>query len=197
VADELKKLPFHWIVAPPKGWRHDELADNVAALKRLWPGFTNTLVVIDFAQLMTGNERELRERISSAAYAARAAAREHNAAVLMLSSTPRDNYKLTEGLVVEGKGDEKKNVWDGPPSALVGLGKESGDTEYASDSVLVLIREPWPGRTPPPEGTRFHLAVAKLRAGTPAWVDLWFNGSLFADRPFTVNANGEGRSFEL
>jgi replicative DNA helicase len=168
-------LPFHWIVAPPKGWKHDELEPNVRALRKLHPKASTVLVVVDFAQLLSGTERELRERISSAAYAARAVAREINAAVLMLSSTARERYA---DLVLQP--DQQV----GEPYDLVGLGKESGDTEYASDSVMALVRRKWEDKDRPPTGgTRFHLAIAKLRAGTPSWVELCFTGSLFTPPP--------------
>lgn len=181
---ELQSLPFHWIVAPPHGWAHDRLEPAVKTLRSIYSNATNVLVVIDFAQLLTGEGRELRERISRAAYAARAVAREYNATVLMLSSTSRDNYQYTEDSEKKGNGqDNKKAVWKGSPTVLVGLGKESGDTEYASDSVMVLVKEAWKDSTPPAGGTRFHLAVAKLRAGSPSWVDLCFNGSTFTPPP--------------
>jgi replicative DNA helicase len=185
VLDELKKLPFHWIVAPTSGWNHSGLSPNVEAMRKIYPEATTILVVIDFAQLLDGDQRELREKIGKAAYAARGVARDQNATVLMLSSTSRENYQFTEAGQKGENVKSKKPVWEGPPAILVGLGKESGETEYASDSVMVLVKEPWPeGATePPPGGTRFHLAIAKLRAGQPSWVNLRFNGSLFTSVP--------------
>ena len=56
----------------------------------------------------------------------------------------------------------------GAPGRLVGLGKESGELEFAADTVLVLTQEPWENDTPPRGGTVCHLALAKVRAGTPA-----------------------------
>jgi replicative DNA helicase len=183
VLAELKGLPFHWIVAPTSGWKHSELGPSVEAMRRLYPNASTILVVVDFAQLLSGDERELREKIGKAAYAARGVARDQNATVLMLSSTSRDNYQMTESSQKSDNGKPKKPVWEGTPTILVGLGKESGETEYASDSVMVLVKEPWETDQAPPGGTRFHLAIAKLRAGQPTWVKLCFNGSLFTGGP--------------
>lgn len=59
------------------------------------------------------------------------------------------------------------------------MGKESGEIEFAADSVLVLVREPWRDGRPPKEGTHVWLAVAKQRVGPPTWVELRFNGHYF------------------
>lgn len=179
ILDQLKGHPFHWLVAPPMGWSHEKLVPSVQALKKLYPKTPTVLVVIDFAQLMSGKERDLRERISKVAYSARALARDHNAVVLMISSTARDNYDFVNQADQQENGKKKKSPWERHPSTFVGMGKESGEIEYASDSVMVLVQEPWGGDRPPPGGTRFHLAIAKLRAGQPSWVELCFNGSLF------------------
>lgn len=48
------------------------------------------------------------------------------------------------------------------------MGKESGEIEFAADSVLVLLREPWKDGRPPKEGTHVWLAVAKQRVGPPS-----------------------------
>ena len=65
----------------------------------------------------------------------------------------------------------------------MGLGKESGEVEYAADSVLVLCREPWDGAEPPPGGTATWLAIAKVRAGVPGWVRFTFDGGIFRETP--------------
>jgi replicative DNA helicase len=83
--------------------------------------------------------------------------------VLALSSTARENYAR---LVFEEEAD---------PGDFVGLGKESGEVEYASDGVLVLAR-----------GVRAdavvrRLVVAKHRAGPTGVVDLRWDGDRFAE----------------
>jgi len=183
----LAALPFHWDVSPPHGWDPAQIALSAAALRRLYPAAAHVLVVVDFLQLVAGHGRDLRERIGHAAYQARAAARDHHAVVLLISSTSRENYALTEFAphqLPTGKGGEKRSEaakapWDGPAHLLVGLGKESGETEYSADAVLVLVKEGWPTQAPPKDGTRIHLALAKHRAGVTGWIDLRFDGSVF------------------
>jgi len=132
-------------------------------------------VVLDFLQLVSGEPGEqIRERIQQAAYAARAAARDKDAAVLLVSGTARASYGTLQG-------DGEKPVWKGRAGDLVGLGKESGEVEYAADTVLALVSKPWPDGKPPPEGTHVHLAVAKQRAGTSGWAELRFDGGRFTE----------------
>lgn len=208
--EALEALPFHWVVAPPHGWPYSALEPSVRALRALHPEHTGTvLVVLDFLQLVAGAPREdLRERIGKAAYQARAVARDLDAAVLVLSSTARQNYN--QARVVGAEEDEDGKLRDSKgrfapdlpnPVELVGLGKESGDVEYAADSVLVLCPQTYPeGEAPPPEGKRVHLAIAKLRAGVPSWVTFGFNGTWFRevtfnpeDEPETIPGEGSRR----
>lgn len=185
-ADELARLPLHLEVAPPYGWTYDLLRPHAEALLETYRDRIHDdqgkptrplLIVLDFLQLVasTDHREDLRSRIQQAAYASRAVARDLNAAVLLVSSTSRENYKSLDGI-----GDQ---LGKGNPARLVGLGKESGEVEYAADTVLVLTREPWPvvndEPTPPPEGTHVWLAVAKVRAGQTSWVEMRFDGGQF------------------
>ena len=182
---ELRKLPIHLEVAPPYGWKPDRLRTAVAALcAEHAPDKYPPLVVLDFLQLVSGDKGQpLRERIQQAAYEARAVARDYNAAVLVVSSTARDNYGTLGGTTKDErkKGSSAALPWQGPAAALVGLGKESGEVEYAADAVLTLVSEPWGTHTPPPEGTHVHMAVAKQRAGTSGWCELRFDGGRFTE----------------
>jgi hypothetical protein len=64
-------------------------------------------------------------------------------------------------------------------------GKETGDVERESDTVLVLAQEPWKSKRPPGKWTRVWCAVAKNRSGARAWCALRFNGTGFdVDREF-------------
>ena len=65
--------------AKPRGWQYAELRALFAALRAKYPetigedgkpirGSRPFLVVLDFLQLVGGEERELRERIANAAY---------------------------------------------------------------------------------------------------------------------------------
>jgi hypothetical protein len=83
--------------------------------------------------------------------------------VLVLSSTARANYA------------ELVNKPDGDPADLVGLGKESGEIEYAADGVLVLARHA--DREEKPR-TRV-LVVAKNRHGPLGRVELQWTGTAF------------------
>ncbi len=188
---ELSRLPFHLEVASPFGWSYPVLWEKARAMREHYPeakdeagkprpGTAPFLVVLDFLQLVSSpveQHEDLRERIGRAAYIGRAAARDLDAAVLLVSSTARDNYGALNG-DKDGKGP---GLGEGSPARLVGLGKESGEVEYAADSVLVLCREPWTGAEAPPEGTATWLAVAKVRAGVPGWVRLAFDGGVFRE----------------
>lgn len=186
----LAGLPLYFDFGDPGGWDYSRIAAGTDAV-RAAAGLDDTkpvLVVLDFLQLVSGEERELRERIGRAAYAARDVARKRNAAVLLVSSTARENYKDL---------DASLDVHNLPPCAsLVGKGKESGEVEYAADAVLVLVREPWPGDEPPKGGTVVHLAVAKQRAGRPKWTHLRFDGNRFTDDTSSPGC-GEQRPLDM
>lgn len=185
---ELSRIPFHLDVCPPMGWSYDQLYEKARNMRSLYPsdegpGTRPILLVLDFLQLVAspagGRHEDLRERIGRAAYAARAAARDLDVTVLLVSSTSRDNYTLLSG---EKDG---KELGKGSPSRFVGIGKESGEVEYAADSVLVLCRDP-------EKQAILHLdedwssvwvAIAKARAAVPGWVELLFNGGWFLDAP--------------
>jgi replicative DNA helicase len=162
----LRKLPFYTECAPPYGYSIETLSARAWSLKP-------ALVVLDYLQLCGRVGEELRASISRAAYAARAIARDLGAVVLALSSTARENYSkliFTE---------------DARPDDFVGLGKESGEVEYASDGVLVLTRgakdgSPWR-----------RLVVAKNRTGPTAAVDLTWDGNRFTE-PQDEGGHGVG-----
>lgn len=193
---ELARLPFHLEVASPFGWSYETLWEKAKSMRARYPEATDGagsprqgsapfLVVLDFLQLVSSPadaHEDLRERIGRAAYIGRAAARDLDAAVLLVSSTARDNYGALNG-EKDGRGP---GLGEGSPARLVGLGKESGEVEYAADSVLVLCREPWEGAAPPSDGTATWLAVAKVRAGVPGWVRFAFDGGVFREAPTSV-----------
>ena len=214
--DTLAKLPFRLDMGPPFGWSYDRLAAGVRGMAEAHPG-KRPVVVLDFLQLVMspeGREREdLRERIGRAAYAGRQAARDHGAAVLLLSATARGNYEA-----LNFKARPTKAKPDRPPRVdvrtmgekpkpipfageLVGLGKESGEIEYAADYVLSLAAE-WSRRKDEPmiqakeprtgrwglspdlwmKWRPVHVATAKTRAGAGiGWNVLGFNGSWFGE----------------
>ena len=179
--EALRALPFHLDFGGPFGWSYRELEAKVRGLRDLYPephgkGSRPLLVVLDFLQLVAspeGEREDLRERIARASYAARAVARAMDVAVLLISSTSRENYGT-----LDGAKDGKDGLGDGNAGRLVGLGKESGEIEYACDAALVLAREPWEKGKPRPP---VFLAVAKGRYIPTAWCKLEFDGSEFTE----------------
>jgi len=182
---DLAALPLYLELGPPGGWSVSQLEERVEELRTDYPKERGpVLVVLDFLQLVgddPGTRAELRERIGQAAYAGRRIAREHDAAVLLVSSTARTQYKLLDGT--------EEPLGDKDPRAYLGAGKESGEIEYAADVALTLCREKWTGGTPPP----VYLAVAKVRAGVPSWVVMDFDGCVFGNdrEPTEGEDNGD------
>lgn len=197
---KLATLPFHLAFAKPYGWSYELLHPYADALrKRYRDRLVDTngkptrpfLVVLDFLQLVSGPEddtgQDLRERIQQAAYAGRAIARDMDAAVVFVSGTARENYRELDGRPAKGEKEASgPKFGEGNPSRLVGLGKESGEIEFAADSVLTLCREPWKDKEPE-DGTHIWLALAKARArgdsaaAQKGWVELRFNGGWFSE----------------
>ena len=180
---ELSSLPLYLDTDQgPHGWAYDQIGLAVEQLRAAHPEANGrpVLLVVDFLQLLGGEGNEdVRERIGKAAYQARQAARKHNAAILVLSSTARANYGTLGGLVLNGKGEPKTM-----PAELVGMGKESGDIEYAADSALVISRATGElddnGNVYGGDSGAVWIAAAKLRAGSGKWCRLverngWFS----------------------
>lgn len=179
--ETLRALPFHMDIASPYGWPYTRLTELGKSMQAHYQ--RPFLIVLDFLQLVEsplGAREDMRERIGRAAYTARAVARDCNAAVLVVSSTARENYALLEGRDPKGKKNGLR-LGEGNPSGLIGLGKESGEVEFGADSVLVLSREPidtnLQALTQAP--TPMWLALAGGRAVTPCWIPMAFNGGHF------------------
>ncbi len=185
--ESLKRLPFHWSVGMPMtGWSYKLLEVHARAMRALYPDAHTVFIIVDFVQLLGGDERELRERIGRAAYMGRAIARESNATMLMLSSVARDFYASLSGEESPRKSESRSGLpmGEGNPARFVGLGKESGEVEFSADTVFVLGSEKWEDGKPPPDGTHIHLAIAKIRArpaNCTGWVQLRFDGSMFSE----------------
>jgi replicative DNA helicase len=194
-APALRELPFYVVAGSPSGWAASELYPIADEVRAKHPGVP-MLVVVDFLQIVgdeytargTPARLDLRERIGRAAYVSRNVARTRDAAVLLISSAGRDKYDMLRGMVdAAGLGFvEKKSRLGGStgfrraiahPDAIIGLGKESGEIEYAADTVTVAARFPKEidGQTP------VFFATAKNRYGRPSWSELRFNGFRFAD----------------
>jgi len=182
---ELGRVHFHLAIAPSHGWSYPELDAAATTMREVYPEkkYPSILVVLDFLQLVASpkNAREdLRERIGRAAYTGRAVARERNAAVILVSSTARDNYATLTGEKKDGNAATIP-LGQGDPGRLVGLGKESGEVEYAADAALVLARKRWEKGEPAPP---VWFAVSKIRArpeDVTGWVPLNFDGGRFEE----------------
>lgn len=159
--------------------RQGALADLARKLGK-GPQGQAPVVVVDYLQQIGGDAKDLRERIGAAATAAHTAAMLSNAAVILLSSTPRSNYWTLWGIKKnQNTGAEAPMPFDGmEPEGLVGLGKESGEIEYSADLALVMCRKRRKDGPEPP----VHLAIAKNRTGRPGWVVLDFDGTEFKDQ---------------
>lgn len=188
VREDLARLPFHPVTVPPMGWSYQDLRTVAEGMRAKYPAGP-FLLVLDFLQLVSGEESDLRERIGRAAYVGRAVARDLGAAVLLVSSTARENYAALAGEEKDGTSNKKAQaLGEGSPGRLTGLGKESGEIEYAADTLLVL------GKSPnAPAGERW-CGVAKVRARSSlvdrletqaakdGWARLHFNGTRFEER---------------
>lgn len=151
-------LPLHVEAGVPFGYGADTLAARAWSLRP-------SLVVLDYLQLCGGRPGEdARTTVGKVSYVARSIARDLGAVVLVLSSTSRANY-------AELVNDPNKD-----PGDLVGLGKESGEIEYAADGVFVLAK----GKADAMERT---LVVSKNRHGPLGRVGLGWNGTAYTDAP--------------
>jgi len=186
--------PLYLAWGNPAGWCMSQLDADIAAITAAPAGveYRPVLAVVDFLQLVAPEEKasgDLRETIRTAAYRARAIARERNACIVLVSSTARDNYSKLAGVpdAAAKRKVAKEREWQGrkvvdfkedAPARYLGTGKESGEIEYAADLALVLCRWRWKEGEPLPP---VWCAVAKQRAGRPAWVELAFDGSVMTD----------------
>lgn len=188
----LADLPFYLDDGDLEGWTAERMRLVAQKTRALHPDGP-LLIVVDFLQLIAAEKEarmELRERIGKAAYMARAVARSYDATVLLISSVGRDKYAAVSGvdsLITAGVDAVEATKGGGiiterymrNPDAFIGLGKESGEIEYAADSVTTAIALPRSG-----SNRQVVFATAKLRAGRPSWCTLdLVNGTRFTDDP--------------
>lgn len=180
----LMDLPFYVEFNTEQGWSPSNMARRAKRIREDHPEGT-MLIVLDFLQLVgadaeDGGRRtpELRERIARASYAAVHVANTYNAAVVLISGTARNNYgklgseaDLSNFVTREVPGLFKRHRAIKNADALIGMGKESGEIEYAAESQTVLVR--WPSRLESGESIVL-CAVAKLRYGLATWVPMSF-----------------------
>jgi len=200
VMDALSKLPLHLVTGGPMGWAPSELETVAATMRTQYPetdgaGSLPMLIVLDFLQIIGKEPSErarvdLRERIGQAAYLGRRVAPKYNAVVLMISSVARDKYGIVSGDLSDAGLLEPRRYADGTtrrpiskPDTLVGLGKESGEIEYAADSVNVMVRIPDSTGDTDDWKSPVIFATPKHRPGGAWWCDLRFNGYRFSESP--------------
>lgn len=174
-------------------WSASNLRELAAAMRQQHPDTSRPIVIIvDYLQVVGADETpgrppELREKIGRTSYAARAAAVDHSAAVVLVSSVAREHYEkvggktpLSDAGLERDAGTLARRIKH--PDAIVGLGKESGEIEYAADTVTVVAR--WPDARAQMSGKPSGLVVlasAKVRVGLPSWCVLRSNGTHLFD----------------
>jgi replicative DNA helicase len=189
-AAAMKGLPFH-VVAGGVGRSAPRTREIAEWMRRAYPeaqpGARPFLLVLDFLQIL-GAPREkenVGEMMGKTAYEARQAARDLDAVALLVSSTLRQARTGGEDTIgIHRDRRQPSSLGRGNPARLVRAGKETGEVERESDTVLVLAQEPWRSKRPG-KWTRVWCAVAKNRSGPRAWCALRFNGTCFdVDREF-------------
>lgn len=202
-AATLAELPLYLVEGAPQGFSYADLRGVAEATRKLHPAGP-ALLVVDYLQLIGAVDGEdTRARVGAAAYQCRAIARDLGMAVLVVSSVARANYKRLRLPRVGGDGDPKKAAGAPKgedktdtaaeaelfveradmresgrmrnPDALIGLGKESGEIEYAADGLLVMVRLASRNST-----EWVALTVPKVRAGRPGWVPLVFESGKYS-----------------
>jgi RecA/RadA recombinase len=197
--EAMKKLPFHVVGGggpARQAPRTRELAEWMRGhAPEEHAGERPFLLVLDFVQLLGGarEKEDVGAMMGRAAAEARQAARDFNAVVLLVSTTSRETSPGGEDNIgIHRDRRQPSSLGRGNPGRLVLGGKETGDVERESDTVLVLAQEPWKSRRPTGRWTRVWCAVAKNRSGSRAWCALRFNGTCFdVDREAALSPEEE------
>jgi replicative DNA helicase len=221
VKAQLASLPFYVEMGRPGGWPISELGAFIERMRAAHPeprgaGSLPMLLILDFLQIVgdetTADGRamglDLRERIGRAAYFARDAARRHNVAVVLISSTARANYSVLAsgskddaglGVATTMEGT-RRGEWTHVKPGEGGVAKDSEGRPIvrrtvANPDVLVgLGKESGEIEYSADSVTvavrsaekidgssSFLFITAKGRATGPAWTELRFNGHRFAE----------------
>ena len=184
-AQAMKALPFHILGRATTRDQPPDVRGTAEWMRRRYPeqkpGTRPFLLVLDFVQLASGLSRdEIKDMMARTAHEAGQVARDLDAVVLMVSTTSRETRSdADESIGIHRDRRQSPRLGIGNPSRLVMGGKESGEVERESDTVLVLAQEPWRGPANMRTWTKVWCAVAKNRAGQRAWCALRFNGSWF------------------
>lgn len=199
---------FHVIEATPGSWDAMTLeAELDSVLKSGSVPKHPPLIVVDFLQLVgplggaNGGKQDARERIGLVAYHLRDLARRRGVAVLVISSTARTNYGSFYGEKSKDSAPRVRFIGSDSDSTvrtiergylLEGSGKESGEVEYAADSVSALLRAP--------DGQSIFATVKGRSRGPnrPQWCALRFEGGRFVEGEASAAAKAwnEGKASE-
>lgn len=194
-ARDVGQMPIITDFGQAMGWPASRLDFVVRTLRTKYPTGP-ALIVLDFVQLVASEEgpnvrpMDLRERIGRAGYMARNLGRQHGVSIIIISSTARENYaRLSGPLSKLGLHVDKSRRICTMPDQLIGLGKESGELEFAADSVNVLVQPRTTAGACDPEidqlkeqgGKVVVCASVKVRAGQPSWFALAFSDGRFTE----------------
>lgn len=197
-AQAMKALPFHIIGRSARRDQPHDVRGTAEWMRRRYPeekpGTRPFLIVLDFVQIASGLSRdETTEEMVRTAHDAHEAAKDFGGVVLLVSTTLREmRADGDESIGIHRDRRTPAKLGRGNPARLVMGGKDDGEVERESDTVIVLAQESWRGAQHPKNWTKVWCAVAKNRAGQRAWCALRFNGSWFdVDLDSTVPAVGE------
>lgn len=183
----LSGLPFHIVGTRPAPNEPPDIRSITTWVRERYPeehpGSRPFLVVLDFVQMVSGagqDRDDLKEMMGRAASEARRAARDSGAVVLLVSPTTRETRREgDESIGIHRDRRQPAILGRGNPARLVPSGKDGGEAERESDTILVLAQEAWKGARHPKRWTKVWCAVARNRAGPRAWCALRFDGTRF------------------
>lgn len=173
VAPQLAALPIHFAEVEWEQWSYEYIADTAKEMVAAYPN-KRILLVLDFLQIVGGAspDQDIRSKVRAAAYAAARVCANLNAICFVISATARDKYALCDERVRKPK-ERLPEVGEGSPVWLQGIGKESGEIEFAAANQLAITYS---------EEKGWYIAIAKARAGRQTWVPTDFDGLRFSDR---------------
>jgi replicative DNA helicase len=198
-AQAMKALPFHIIGRSARRDQPHDVRGTAEWMRQKYPeqkpGTRPFLMALDFVQIGSGLSRdEIKETMVRTSHEAHQAAKDFGGVVLLVSTTLRETRAESGDETIGIHRDRRQpfKLGRGNPARLVMGGKEAGEVERESDTVIVLAQESWRGAQHSRNWTKVWCAVAKHRAGQRAWCALRFNGSWFeTDLDSTVPAVGE------
>lgn len=200
-AGQLKGLPFHVVGTRAVPNQPPDIRGLTRWMRERYPeeqpGTRPLLIVLDFVLLVSGagqDRQELKEKMGKAASEGRQAARDYGTVVLLVSTTSRETRSDgDEPIGIHRDRRQPASLGRGNPARLVLTGKDTGDVERESDTILVLAQEPWKGKRQASKWTKVWCAVARNRAGSRAWCALRFDGTRFDEDPELPSAAAAGQ----